>query len=197
MLINPSGLPGHAMGIDLNIEHLIRYLKVCKIYCLYCLLNSTSQALFAAKGIYSNWDRLGNIAAGIEYLQNIKKRVSKSVKAGYQGTTHTAVDTSALVWRISNKARELQLQTQNSDRNDNEDMKAVKDLQLTGYEMFSRNSLATFNKKITNMKEGLETPDSDNVIEADEMAPVNLELNLEPSEENEQEEVSVLHDETD
>ncbi|KAH9044053.1 hypothetical protein EDB83DRAFT_2211657, partial [Lactarius deliciosus] len=28
MLVNPSGLPGHAMGIDLNIEHLIRYLKV-------------------------------------------------------------------------------------------------------------------------------------------------------------------------
>ncbi|KAH9058017.1 hypothetical protein EDB83DRAFT_2506745 [Lactarius deliciosus] len=28
MLVNPSGLPGHAMGIDMNIEHLIRYLKV-------------------------------------------------------------------------------------------------------------------------------------------------------------------------
>jgi hypothetical protein len=28
MLINPSGIPGRAMGIDLNIEHLIRYLKV-------------------------------------------------------------------------------------------------------------------------------------------------------------------------
>lgn len=29
MLVNPSGLPGRAMGIDLNIEHLIGYLKVC------------------------------------------------------------------------------------------------------------------------------------------------------------------------
>lgn len=28
MLVNPSGLKGHAMGIDMNIEHLIRYLKV-------------------------------------------------------------------------------------------------------------------------------------------------------------------------
>lgn len=28
MLVNPSGIPGHAMGMDLNIEHLIRYLKV-------------------------------------------------------------------------------------------------------------------------------------------------------------------------
>ena len=28
ILVNPSGLPGHAMGMDLNMEHLIRYLKV-------------------------------------------------------------------------------------------------------------------------------------------------------------------------
>ena len=29
MLINPSGLEGHAMPMDLNIEHLIGDLKVC------------------------------------------------------------------------------------------------------------------------------------------------------------------------
>jgi hypothetical protein len=29
MLINPSGLEGHAMEIDKNIEHLIDDLKVC------------------------------------------------------------------------------------------------------------------------------------------------------------------------
>jgi hypothetical protein len=34
MLVNPSGLPGHAMGIDLNIEHLIHYLKVRDVYCI-------------------------------------------------------------------------------------------------------------------------------------------------------------------
>src|ERR1700677_3885046 len=35
MLINPSGIPGRAMGIDLNIEHLIRYLKViCRLMSL-------------------------------------------------------------------------------------------------------------------------------------------------------------------
>lgn len=28
MIINVASLPGHGMGIDLNIEHLIRYLKV-------------------------------------------------------------------------------------------------------------------------------------------------------------------------
>lgn len=29
MIINISGLPGHAMPVDLNIEHVIGYLKVC------------------------------------------------------------------------------------------------------------------------------------------------------------------------
>ncbi|KAF8272938.1 hypothetical protein EI94DRAFT_1565132 [Lactarius quietus] len=28
MLVNPSGVPGHAMGIDMNIEHLVQDLKV-------------------------------------------------------------------------------------------------------------------------------------------------------------------------
>lgn len=28
MLVNVSGLPGHFMPVDLNIEHLIGYLKV-------------------------------------------------------------------------------------------------------------------------------------------------------------------------
>lgn len=28
MIINVSGIPGHCMAIDLNIEHLIGYLKV-------------------------------------------------------------------------------------------------------------------------------------------------------------------------
>jgi len=28
MIVNVSGLPGHFMAVDLNIEHLIGYLKV-------------------------------------------------------------------------------------------------------------------------------------------------------------------------
>ncbi|KAH8986497.1 hypothetical protein EDB92DRAFT_1818309 [Lactarius akahatsu] len=112
MLVNPSGLPGHAMGIDMNIEHLIQYLK----------------------GIYSNWDRLGNIAAGLNYLQLVKKQVTKSLKSGYRGSTHTDVDTSALVWRIANKA--------------------IVDILTTGYRKFQTLSLATFNKKVANMRQG-------------------------------------------
>ena len=57
MLVDISGLPGHWMAIDLNIEHLIGYLK----------------RLFTSKGVYSQWDRLGNISAAISHLQAIKK----------------------------------------------------------------------------------------------------------------------------
>ncbi|KIM38440.1 hypothetical protein M413DRAFT_45600, partial [Hebeloma cylindrosporum] len=137
ILINPSGIPGHAMGIDLNIEHLIGYLK----------------ALFAAKGIYSNWDRLGNIAAGVHYLQMIKKQVTASVKAGYQSSTHTAVDTSVLVWRIANKARDLELQKKVDNREGNKWMKPVIDVKVFGYKKLESSSLGTFNKKIAAMKE--------------------------------------------
>ncbi|KAK0229927.1 hypothetical protein EDD85DRAFT_957057 [Armillaria nabsnona] len=42
------------MPLDLNIEHLIGYIK----------------QLFAAKGIYSTWHQLGNISAAVVYLQN-------------------------------------------------------------------------------------------------------------------------------
>jgi hypothetical protein len=35
MLVNPSGLQGHAMEIDMNIEHLIGYLKV-SIFSIRC-----------------------------------------------------------------------------------------------------------------------------------------------------------------
>ena len=41
MLVNPSGLPGHWMAIDMNIEHLIGYLKVSLfLYIILCYSNA-------------------------------------------------------------------------------------------------------------------------------------------------------------
>ncbi|KAF8873927.1 hypothetical protein BD779DRAFT_1451327 [Infundibulicybe gibba] len=147
-----TGFPD-VMAIDMNIEHLIGYLK----------------ALFASKGIYSNWDRLGNISAGIVYFQNIKKQVSRSMQAGYQGSTHTAVDTSALVWRVANKAQELNLQHYVPNREGRSIAKLVPDLRALGREKFESSSLATFNKKIADLKEGRPP-----VMEEDEIVPVAL-----------------------
>ncbi|KAH8978067.1 hypothetical protein EDB86DRAFT_2750108, partial [Lactarius hatsudake] len=155
MLVNPSGLPGHAMGIDMNIEHLIRYLKT----------------LFAAKGIYSNWDRLGNIAAGINYLQLVKKQVTKSLKSGYRGSTHTDVDTSALIWRIANKASELELQCTIPGRGSNSTVRPVVDILTAGYRKFQTSSLATFNKKVADMRQGKPLTSQS---EVDEIAPCQV-----------------------
>ncbi|KAF8233489.1 hypothetical protein L208DRAFT_1075284, partial [Tricholoma matsutake] len=135
MIINVSGVPGHAMGIDLNIEHLIGYLK----------------ALFAAKGIYSNWDRLGNISAAINHIQKVKIQVARLMCVGYQGSTHKNVDTSKLVWRIADKARDLQLLKIVTNCEGQSLAKAVPDLRALGREKFATASLATFNKKICDM----------------------------------------------
>lgn len=32
MLINMSGHPGHYMGVDLNMEHIINYQKACYLF---------------------------------------------------------------------------------------------------------------------------------------------------------------------
>ncbi|KAF8223803.1 hypothetical protein L208DRAFT_1315277 [Tricholoma matsutake] len=94
MLVNISGLPGHAMAIDLNIEHLIGSLK----------------ALFASKGIYANWDHLGNLSATTNHLQKIKTQVTQTMETNYQGSIHKDINTNELVWWIANKAHDLQLQ---------------------------------------------------------------------------------------
>jgi hypothetical protein len=144
------------MAIDLNIEHLIGYLK----------------RLFASKGVYSQWDRLGNISAAISHLQAIKKQVSHSMKAGYQRLNHTAADTSVLVWRIADKAQELNLHTKLTDRQENKIVKPLINLVVAGYKKFESSSLATFNKKISDSKVGVLT-----IQEADDIVPVAFTLN--------------------
>lgn len=159
MLVNPSGLEGHAMPMDLNIEHLIGDLKVCdtiqlEVTSIYLRHLFYFKELFAAKGIYANWDRLGNISACVNHLQSIKKQVCKSVKASYQGSTHSDSDTSILVWRIANKTCELKLQIKLTERNVIKEVKPITDLRNTGRQKFESASLATFNKKIQELKAG-------------------------------------------
>jgi hypothetical protein len=94
----------------------------------------------------------------------IKKQVSKSIQASYQGSTHTNVDTSALVWRIATKARDLKLQTKTPNRKDNKTVKHIIDLQACGFKKFESSALAAFNKKIALIKQGKEIP-----VEEDEI----------------------------
>lgn len=89
------------------------------------------------------------------------------MEAGYQGSTHTVKDTSTLVWRIADKARELSLQTYVPNR----EGKAIlfPDLRALGREKFESASLAAFNKKIDDFKHGRQSG-----IEEDDITPVSL-----------------------
>ncbi|KAF8906798.1 hypothetical protein CPB84DRAFT_1744923 [Gymnopilus junonius] len=143
MLVNISGLPGHAMAMDLNIEHLIGYLK----------------RLFVAKGVYSNWDHFGNISAAIPHLQTIKRQVAKSTDAS---------------------------------RIDGDKVKAVIDVHNVGYKKFESSTLAAFNKKIQESKDGI-PPD----YEVDDIAPIRLTTNFADGEDEfEAGEESALHEDT-
>jgi hypothetical protein len=183
------------MGINLNIEHLIQYLKVGPFSLMSVAYRGgcKPQSLFVAKGIYSNWDRLRNIAAGINYIQLVKKKVTNSLKSGYQGSTHTDVDTSALVWRIANKAKELELQHTVPDCEGNSTARPVVDIFTAGYKKFQTSLLATFNKKIVDMRQGktkqLEPED-------DEIIPCRIVegLDMDDSEPTGELEFSALHD---
>ncbi|KAJ7866346.1 hypothetical protein B0H13DRAFT_1636746, partial [Mycena leptocephala] len=128
MIICISGKgPGHCMGVDLNIEHLIGYLKI----------------LLQAKGMNSTWDRLGNISAAIVHIHGVKKKVAAALNTSYQSTGHTTPDTSHLVWRVQGKKR-----PNNSRR------KAVVDILKTGEAKLKSSTLGTFNKKTMAMIAG-------------------------------------------
>jgi hypothetical protein len=124
----------------------------------------------------------------------VTKRVTASIKSGYQGSTHTDVDTSALVWRIAGKSSELHLQKRVTNREGNMRMKPVVDVLSLGYKKMESSSLGTFNKKITAMKEGHATD-----MEVDDISLCGLTTSshteLPEEEAVENGEVSVLHDE--
>ncbi|KAF9062922.1 hypothetical protein BDP27DRAFT_1181333, partial [Rhodocollybia butyracea] len=84
-LVKVSGLVAHFMGIDMNIEHNIGYVK----------------DLYGAKGIYGVWDLLADVSAAIVPAQDCKKKVQKMMDTSYQKRGHSNVDTSALVWDVS------------------------------------------------------------------------------------------------
>jgi len=75
------------------------------------------------------------------------------VNAGYQGSTHSDIDASSLAWRVANKARKLKLQTKLTNRYVSTP-KLITDLRNMGRQKFESASLATFNKKIQDLKAG-------------------------------------------
>ncbi|KAH9056477.1 hypothetical protein EDB87DRAFT_1545069, partial [Lactarius vividus] len=95
--------------------------------------------------------------------------VTRSLGSGYQGSTHTDVDTSSLVWHAAGKSRELELQCASVNWEANSGCKAVSDVITNGYKKFESSSLATFNKKIADLKNGIPLQ-----METDEIAPCQV-----------------------
>jgi hypothetical protein len=156
MITNVSGLQGHGMGVDMNAEHSINALKT----------------LFASKGIYSTWDRLGDISACIVELEEVKKQTCIALGISHQGTTHHTPDTSHLVWKVADKCCELDILTFQKYRVGNDKAKLQPDLLAAGESKLHSSSLGTFNKKLHGLLAG--TLHAGDGIETDELPPLGL-----------------------
>ncbi|KAJ7495741.1 hypothetical protein B0H11DRAFT_1716612, partial [Mycena galericulata] len=130
MIFNMTGVSNRGEGVDANMEHNIGRVK----------------ELFAAKGMYGNWDRLADISAAIDVIDSVKRSVAMSLDASYQGTGHKTPDASNLVWRIAHKAKELKLNEYDPTRDINRVVKASVDILSAGKAVLKSASLATFNK---------------------------------------------------
>lgn len=161
-----SGIPGKGEGVDENMEHNI----------------GATKELFAAKGMYASWERLANISASIDILNDIKKNVATSLDASYKGRTHKIPDASNLIWRVALKAQELKLGIFIERREGNDEAKAVVDVLASGERLLKTSTLATFNKKLRYFKEGT-APPPDDPEDIDDIPAMNLTLNSEESEE--------------
>jgi hypothetical protein len=103
---------------------------------------------------------------------------------------HTNVDTSALIWWIANKAKELELQSRVPGCDHDSAAKPVTDIYTNGFRKFQTSSLATFNKKLNNMREGTPTqPEVDKISPCQVMEDADAD-DLEPP----GDELSVLHE---
>jgi hypothetical protein len=110
--------------------------------------------LFTTKGLYSSWERLGNISAIVEFLQNIKKQMGASLGAPYTSRTHKTPDTSDAVWKVANKIKDLALHKYKPGREGNDDAKPVANILLLGEERLKSSTLAKFNKKVRRLHDG-------------------------------------------
>ncbi|KAF8174792.1 hypothetical protein K438DRAFT_1548645, partial [Mycena galopus ATCC 62051] len=108
--------PEHRMGVSLNIEHLIGYVKT----------------LLQAKGMNSTWDRLGNISAAIVHLQYVKKKIATALNSVHTSAGHTTPEASHLVWRVQRKVSSEGMQQFNPARSNNTRGKLTMDISKVG-----------------------------------------------------------------
>ncbi|KAJ7777577.1 hypothetical protein DFH07DRAFT_1056413 [Mycena maculata] len=155
MIVKMTKTKNRCQGVDANIEHHIGRVK----------------ELFAAKGIYGGWERLADISAAIDVIDSVKKNIAMSMDASYSGSSHRTPDTSSLVWRIANKAKELKLNSLDVSRDSTHVGKASIDILSTGEAVLKSASLATFNKNRRALLKGIQVEE-----EVDDLPPMDLSL---------------------
>ncbi|KAF8153396.1 hypothetical protein B0H34DRAFT_662758, partial [Crassisporium funariophilum] len=162
-LLNLTGLPGHSMPVDLNIEHTIGELKV----------------YFSLPGLETTWDHLGDISSAIDYLKGVKNQVLSVMELLHKSKGHSDVDTTNLVWKVANTARDNHLQEFNANRAENRCMSPIIDIIAVGEAKLKSSSLATFNKRIQGMVEGRRLTEDgvEDELEVDELPRNELQLN--------------------
>ena len=161
MIINVSGIPGKAMGVDKNMEHNI----------------GTVKEMFTARGLYASWDRLADISASSDLLKDVKQNVLSSLGTSYTGKTHKTPDTTDLVWRIAHKARDIRLNTNSAGRMKNEEAKGVVDVFSKGEQLLRGASLVTFNRKVKNCLAGTLDSEVDDE-DVDDIPVLDIEVNV-------------------
>lgn len=112
------------------------------------------QTFFANKGVYASWERLGDISASVDLLQNVRKQVLRALKTGYHGITHVNPDTTAAVRKIAHTVRELELGCYKPDRDGNGTVRPIVDTLAVGEQKLRSSTLTTFNRKVKMMMEG-------------------------------------------
>ena len=94
--------------------------------------------------------------------------MTKSLGTSYQGSTHKNAPAIVLVIRIADHVQELEFQHELQSRR-NVQSKTAPNLHRVGYRKFETSSLATYNKKMEELKmgRGFDADETDDISPAD------------------------------
>jgi hypothetical protein len=97
--------------------------------------------------------------------------VTRSLGTSYQGSTHNLKNTPAIVFviRIADHVQELKFQHELQSRCNVQSKKVVPNLHRVGYRKFETSSLATYNKKMEELKmgRGFDADETDDISPAE------------------------------
>ncbi|ESK87436.1 hypothetical protein Moror_11656 [Moniliophthora roreri MCA 2997] len=131
-LINISGLFKHFMGVDLNIEHIIGYVK----------------EIHESIGLLNTWDQVADLTAAIKSLHAVKVLIRNMLSLAYQKRGHTDPDTSNLVHLVTQVAKDSRLQEFVLKHDVDNSVKQTSDVKKEGYEKLEKTTILTLNRNM-------------------------------------------------